>query len=182
VGNDGVNRWDYLGLMIIDSFSQAIKHYWFGLEKETTAGRNVINNLRNSKGWTKNKKAVEEGIKKSLTEVPCCDLNGTIQRKGKDIGIYAEDNILGHVTLKIDDYTVDWSTSHTGKNRLIEGTATRKVSFSDKFSFEVNLFSPDPKQILTDVIPAILAGDGSAYSIDGNFEDKITLSVNQTCP
>jgi hypothetical protein len=177
-----VNRRDYLGLAVIDSFSQAIRHYWFGLGKDTTAGQSVINNLRNSKGWIKNKKEVEEGIKKSLAEVACCDLNGTIQRTGKDIGIYAEDNILGHVTLTIEDYTVDWTTSHTGKNRLIDGTATRKVSFSDKFTFEVDLGSPNPKQILTDVIPAILAVDGSGYTIDGEFEDKIALSINQTCP
>lgn len=90
------------------------------------------------------------------------------------IAVYSQNNALGNVSVYIDPYVVEWKrTEHKlpcGSIHYVSYATTRKVSFSDEYIFN-NV--ERLKQVATDYIPSIIAGDGVPYFITGETTDTI---------
>jgi RHS repeat-associated protein len=194
VSNNGINRMDVLGMKadaqteINDAFD-ALEHYQSGAGGIVAAGARLIAGIINSREYVENKKRARDAIEKQIREmgreVLCHSREGVYMRKGATIGIYAENNAVGHIDLKVDDYAVYWKgDSGTFGFRNISFWAERSLSFKDKYEYVTTW---NPKTWITDGIPWIIVdlydeGKGTVpYYIAGAWHDRIEGDFNICC-
>ena len=185
VGNDGVDHWDYLGLIatpqsVINTAWDALNHWKSGFGGTVPAGASLISDIKSSSDYTTNKTTVEGLIETALEGVSCDVTSGTIQRSGGTIGISTGNNAVGNIDLVYAAYTVSWTASASSGQRTITGTATRNATFNDRYDF---VYDPNNKKtIFTDVIPSWIAGTGRPFNITGSLTDTVSATADQCCP
>lgn len=102
------------------------------------------------------------------------------------IEVYTDNNVLGHVDFTVHPYPVNWtatkirqSSNKENINVLVSFTAIRELSFTDDYVFDsISNF----KQIFTDFIPWIIAGEGEPFRITGKFTDSVSSEFIFSCP
>lgn len=167
---------------VINSDLQALEHWHSNAGGEVMAGYMLILSIKSSYGYKKNKEDVETAISKMLESVSCGEKSGKTTRQGKPIGFYSENNAVGHITLVYDTYDVNWTASDLDSqcNRTVHGVGHRNANFVDEYNF---IWEPETpiKTFFTDVIPGIIAGEGTPFNITGTLTDSVVGKANQSC-
>lgn len=133
----------------------------------------MIEQIKNSKGFSKSKDATIKSITKQLNEEEdlCCSTSGTIQREAGRVGFYAGNNVVGNINLDVATYEVTWYRNDYSDE--ISFYAYREVSFSDDYEFVFDPWSP-VSTLFTDVVAGKIAGAGTPYKIEGAWTDRIS--------
>jgi RHS repeat-associated protein len=187
VSNKTIGKIDFLGYVEINTWTEAVNYYKSvyrsNSQDEADAGSDLMEQIKNSKGFKASKKTTLNSIIDQLKKEPdlCNKCSGSIKRTGKQIGFDAGNWVVGNITVNVKDYEINWyrdgGTWYGAANFIFTGA--RELDFKDKYEF--NGTWDRPKSFFTDTLPWLYAGNGTPYFIKGEWTDKLKGSFSKFC-
>lgn len=187
VGNDGVNKWDLLGLDWIDNKWDAVKYWRSKKGGDVPASPGLLQKIKRAADkaflddWAD---AIEDEILSDVGRKKlCCPHEDTYTHdtEGKRIG-YKDyfDWSVGSVSFDVPNYDVSYKSSKITSGRVkVRMQADRKLIFSDEYVFNGSWYNPI--HWFTDFMPSWYAGDGASFFITGEIEQTLDKSFTLYC-
>lgn len=122
-------------------------------------------------------------LAKELESVSCSNTSGVVNRDGGTRGVKTGTKTVGSVTLEIAPYEINWigwRKDTRDKHRTVSGLALLTFTYTDQFKFEWDKDRP-VVTFFSDVIPGVIAGSGTDFTIKGGFSDAIEIETSQCC-
>lgn len=173
----------------INTAFEAVQHYRSHAGGSVPAGQKLLNQIKNSPGFQKNRKEaakkIKEKLQKEFGNKLCSEDSGNWQNPGGEIGVYTSNNSVGNVSFHVNPYQVSWEGYfHRSENnnqvclKTILFQGRRNLSFKDKYAFDT---MQKWQHFFTDTIPGMIAGKGMPYFIFGSFTDTVSDSFTIVC-
>jgi len=167
--------------IVIDDFRDALSHYRGKSGGTSSATATLIGEIKGDDSYkTKIMTNLKESLEAKSSDVPTTQQSGTISGSGFR-GL--ECHTMG--SFKADfNYNYDWQASEWNAWGVRDVTATVDIdfTFNDAWDFVTNPSYNFWQNLTREWGPGIIAGDGQAFNITGDFTESFTFTFRQIRP
>jgi len=186
--NKPTSSFDPDGLIVINTFNEAMAYYQSNQGGSVIAGSDLIRVIKESSQFSTVHGELQNIMTEKLSNVPHSHNFGDIRgqgSRGMDMGFNGP---LGSFSLSID-YSIPWQAANSWtpigndqEYRLLKGEGAANFGFNDSFDFTPNPTYNLWQNFWREYLPGAVYGSGTAFIIQGNFQSNFAFAAAQFRP